>query len=166
MNSVIQSTIQQLQDIQSGKPWVGSSYASMLTKINERNAFIRPHRDLLSVAEILSHLTLWRQECVLKINTGQGSKTTDSEENWLSNEQLQPMGWQHVLIEYDKTLTDLVGLLNNKNDDFLDETYFDTDFNAVYPYRFVIEGMLHHDLYHLGQLGIVIKFLKATKSIN
>ncbi|WP_257670331.1 hypothetical protein [Parapedobacter tibetensis] len=29
-------------------------------------------------------------------------------------------------------------------------------------YRFVIHGMFHHDIYHLGQLGIIIKLLKGT----
>jgi len=29
---------------------------------------------------------------------------------------------------------------------------------------FVIYGMLHHDIYHLDQLGIIIKLLKEHKA--
>jgi hypothetical protein len=52
------------------------------------------------------------------------------------------------------------GLLRTKVDDFLLEKYYDTDFKGYYPYKFVVHGMLHHDVYHLGQLGLIIKFLK------
>jgi len=46
---------------------------------------------------------------------------------------------------------------------FLTEEYYDTDFKGNYQYLFVIEGMIHHDIYHLGQIGIVIKLLKENK---
>ena len=112
-----------------------------------------------SIAEIISHLTLRRKETLLKIKTGTGSKTDDCPENWLSNTQLEPLGWQHILTEYHQSLHEIIAILKTKQDAFLEETYYDTDFKGYYPYHFVINGMLHHDLYHLGQLGIIIKYL-------
>ncbi|WP_255420549.1 hypothetical protein [Aquimarina sp. AD10] len=38
--------------------------------------------------------------------------------------------------------------------------YYDTDFKGNYEYSFLLNGMLHHDIYHLGQLGLIIKYLK------
>ncbi|WP_228853499.1 DinB family protein [Aegicerativicinus sediminis] len=160
MNSLINHIIQQLEEVQNGKPWVGSSYKSKLEELNEPIVFVRPKDDLHSIAEIISHLTFWRKEALLKIQTGTGSKTDDCEENWLTNEQLKPLGWHYILSEYNKTLTELINLLKTKDDSFLKGEYYDTDFKAMYPYSFLINGMLHHDLYHLGQLGIIIKHLK------
>ena len=160
MNTIIQHIIQQYQEIQQGKPWIGSTYTSKLNQIDEDDFFKRPIEDLHSIAEIISHLTLWRKETILKIQTGKGSKTDDCEENWLSNDKLKVLGWQHIKSEYDKTLTDLIDLLKSKDDTFLNEEYYDTDFKGYYPYSFIINGMLHHDLYHLGQIGIIIKYLK------
>ncbi len=160
MNTIIQHIIRQYQEIQQGKPWIGSTYTSKLNQIDEDDFFKRPIEDLHSIAEIISHLTLWRKETILKIQTGKGSKTDDCEENWLSNDELKVLGWQHIKSEYDKTLTDLIDLLKSKDDTFLNEEYYDTDFKGYYPYSFIINGMLHHDLYHLGQIGIIIKYLK------
>ncbi len=160
MNTIIQHIIRQYQEIQQGKPWIGSTYTSKLNQIDEDDFFKRPIEDLHSIAEIISHLTLWRKETILKIQTGKGSKTDDCEENWLSNDKLESLGWQHIKSEYDKTLTDLIDLLKSKDDTFLNEEYYDTDFKGYYPYSFIINGMLHHDLYHLGQIGIIIKYLK------
>ena len=80
----------------------------------------------------------------------------------MTNDKLQIVGWKVIKTEYDRTLSELIELLKTKDDEFLDELYYDTDFKDYYQYRFVINGMLHHDLYHLGQLGIIIKFLKEN----
>ena len=82
--------------------------------------------------------------------------------NQLNNDKLEVLGWKHLKSEYDKSLAALIDLLKSKDDKFLDEEYYDTDFKDDYKYSFVINGMLHHDIYHLGQIGIIIKFLKKN----
>ncbi len=160
MNILINHIIEQLIEIQNEKIWIGSSYESKLNGIDDNLVFVRPINDLHSIAEIISHLTLWRKETILKIQTGKGSKTDDCEENWLTNDKLELMGWQYIKSEYDKTLIELINVLKSKDDKFLNNEYYDTDFKGNYKYSFVINGMLHHDIYHLGQLGIIIKYLK------
>ncbi|CAM1340731.1 DinB family protein [Tenacibaculum amylolyticum] len=159
MQILINHLIQQFIAIQNGKIWIGSSYKSKLSAINEHLVFIRPQKNLHSIAEILSHLTLWRTEAILKIKTGKGSKTDDCAENWLSNEVLKTKGWTNIKSDYDESLTQLIELLKEKEDSFLNDEYYDTDFKGNYTYSFLINGMIHHDLYHLGQLGIIIKYL-------
>jgi hypothetical protein len=162
MNYLIKNIIQQYQEVQNGKLWIGSTFDSKLNSVNENFVFTRPIEGLHSIAEIISHLTLWRKETILKIKTGEGSKTDDCEENWLTNDRLEPMGWQYIKSEYDKSLDNLIDLLKLKDDRFLDEEYYDTDYKDNYKFSFVINGMLHHDIYHLGQLGIIIKYLKEN----
>ncbi|WP_350285728.1 DinB family protein [uncultured Croceitalea sp.] len=159
MNTLLKHIIQQLLEIQNGKLWIGSSYHSKLKDLDEDLVFVRPIKNLHSIAEIISHLTLWRTEAILKIRTGEGSKTDDCEENWLPNERLKTKGWTQIKSEYDNSLSELIALLKDKDDGFLDTYYYDTDFKGQYTYSFLMNGMLHHDLYHLGQLGIIIKFL-------
>jgi len=162
MKYIIENIIQQLEEVQNGKLWIGSNFDSKLNQVNEKSAFLRPIENLHSVAEIISHLTLWRKETILKIKTGKGSKTDDCEENWLANHKLEILGWDNIKLEYDKTLSELIDLLKSKDDEFLNEQYYDTDFKGNYEYSFVVNGMLHHDIYHLGQLGIIIKYLKEN----
>ena len=140
---------------------MGSSFAHKLAGLDETLVFERPLDHLHSVAEIISHLTFWRREALLKIKTGQGSKMDDDPENWLPNDVLQQKGWNQIKKEYDATLNELIASLQDKEDSFLSEIYYDTDFKGEYPYSFLINGMLHHDVYHLGQLGIIIKFLNG-----
>ncbi|NDV43392.1 DinB family protein [Flagellimonas sediminis] len=160
MNPLIQYTIAQFEEIQDGYPWVGNSFASKLADVDADLVFKRPLEGLHSIAETISHLTFWRKEALLKIKTGQGSKTDDCPENWLPNDILKQKGWEQIQKEYDDTLKELITLLKNKEDAFLSQTYYDIDFKGDYTYSFLVNGMLHHDVYHLGQLGLIIKFLK------
>lgn len=160
MNILIKYIIDELKDIQNGKIWIGSSYESKLNSIDNSQVFERPIKNMHSIAEIISHLTLWRNEALLKIKTGTGSKTDKCEENWLTNIQLKEKGWKKIKSEYDNTLTELIELLKEKDDMFLQKEYYDTDFKGNYEYRFLLNGILHHDIYHLGQLGLIIKYLK------
>jgi hypothetical protein len=162
MNPLIQHIIDQLREVQTGKPWMGPTYARKLAGLDEPLVFERPLPNMHSVAEIISHLTLWRKETLLKIRTGMGSKTDACEENWLTNDILRKKGWAQIKSEYDQSLTELIELLEGKDDAFLSEQYYDTDFKGNYPFAFVLNGMLHHDIYHLGQLGLILKFLKKS----
>jgi len=160
MKVLIDYITKQLIDNQEGKVWIGENYNRKLQKINESNAFIRPEPELHSVAEIISHLTTWQKETILKINTGKGRLTDDCEENWYSNKKLEEMTWARIWNEYRTSLTELIDVLKTKDDSFLNEEYYDPDFKGNFPFSFVINGMLHHNIYHLGQLGIIVKYLK------
>ena len=160
MKHAIQNIIHQLEEIQKGKPWIGSTFEGMLSPLTEEAYFKRPLPDFHSIAEIIQHLTLWRSEAILKIRTGKGSKTDDCEENWLPLEQLKAIGWAKIKSSYDTTLSDLTELLRQKSDDFLNQQYYDTDFKGFYSYSWLLNGMIQHDVYHLGQIGLVVKFLQ------
>ena len=71
----IENIITQLKEVQSGKLWIGSTFDSKLNQVDKDSVFVRPMKNLHSIAEIISHLTLWRKETLLKIQTGKGSKT-------------------------------------------------------------------------------------------
>lgn len=142
---------------------MGQNYEQKLKGITQENAFERPLENLHSVAEIISHLTTWRKETLIKLYTGKGTITDEAEENWIGNEELVKTGWSVLLDEYKNSLKEIVDFLETKEDDFLKEKYYDTDFKGNYEYRFLLNGMLHHDVYHLGQLGIIIKLLKGSE---
>ncbi|MGB5318045.1 MAG: DinB family protein, partial [Eudoraea sp.] len=81
-------------------------------------------------------------------------------ENWPTNTQLKEKGWDTIWKEHLKSRSSFVNLLEKKQDSFLNETYFDPEFKGNYPYSFAIDGILHHEIYHLGQIGLVVKLLK------
>jgi len=160
MRVLIDDLIAQLIQVQHGKNWIGVNFQERLKSVTEEQ-FYNQIGEMHSIAEIISHLTTWRKETYIKITTGKGTITDAHPSNWQSLEGLKSIGKHQVLRNFDKSLSILIGQLKNKQDTFLDESYFDTDFNGYYPYSFVMKGMLHHDLYHLGQIGLIMKLQKG-----
>ena len=160
MNKQINSIIRQLHEVHHGLIWAGPSYKKKLVKVDENKLFVRPLPSVHSIAEIIAHIISWRKDTILKLKTGRGELKDAHPDNWRSNDELKAIGWDKIQEEDKSTLRELLELIQDKDDSFLDELYYDPEFEGNYPYSFVLEGMLHHDIYHLGQIGLVIKLLK------
>ena len=166
MRDQLEAIIGQLQAVHTGKLWMGDNFMKKIRDVSEQNAFVRPLENVHSIAEIVSHLNTWRFEAILKVKTGKGSLTDEDEANWYSRETLLTKGWPMILQEFEKSNEELIGLLGDHRDAFLDELYYDNDFKGNYPYRFLLEGMIHHDIYHLGQIGLIMKLLKQNGALS
>ena len=157
----IDHIIRQLKEIRNGKPWIYDTFEIKFNDPNEENAFSRPLPTLHSAAEIMQHLISWRKVTIEKLLTGKGEKIRD---DWTDNEKLEKSGWARLLEDFDSTLDQFIEVIESKQDEFLETTYYDADYQEEKSFSFIVEGMLHHDLYHMGQLGLVIKFLKERSS--
>lgn len=153
-NKLIQNIISQLLDVQEQGKWLEENFKSKIEGINEDKVFERPLPELHSIAELVSHVLVWRMESIRKIKNMDANLTIDSPENWRTNGQLKEVGWLNLKTEFYQSIYTLIEILKDKDDTFLNKKYRDE-----YSFKYLIEGLIHHDLYHLGQLGITIKFL-------
>jgi len=160
MNKLVTAIIDQMEQIHQGNGWIGVNFKKKVNDLTDIE-FFHQVKGMHSIAEIVSHLTTWRLETILKVKTGKGSITDDDPSNWKPNMVLKQLGKEEILLKHHESLLKLLKLLKQKNDDFLSEMYYDTDFQSKYPYSFLVEGMLHHDIYHLGQIGLLIKCLTS-----
>lgn len=157
-NTLIANITQQLQDIQDGENWLDENFKKKIEPISEKQAFTRPIPQMHSVAELISHLIEWRKESIRKLKGGKAKLSVESSENWRSNKELRKVGWNKLKSEFYKSQQELIQLIADKPDDYLDKEY-----RNQYKFRYLIDGLVHHDLYHLGQIGITIKFLNLKK---
>lgn len=159
-NPIINHIIEQLREVQNGRLWMGDTFKKKLDSITEQEAFIRPLPTMHSVAELIAHLTSWKKDACLKIRNGTGQLKDTDNDNWPDLGWLKQRGWENLRNDYEECNADLVQLLKEKDDTFLQEQYEDQDFKGTFNYSFAVDGILHHDIYHLGQIGIVIKLLR------
>ena len=127
MNVLVTAIIDQMEQIHQGNGWIGVNFRKKVNDLSDTE-FFHKVKGMHSIAEIVSHLTTWRFETILKIKTGQGSITDDDPSNWQRNMVLKQLGKEEILLKHDESLLKLVNLLKQKDDDFLNEMYFDTDF--------------------------------------
>ena len=163
MKQLITAYIRILKNVTSGKNWVDETFEKKLSAVTEQDAFIRPIADLHSVAEIVSHLHEWRLSVLSILKGGTRTVSMDSPANWRTNQELEPLGWETLRRNFYESQEELLTLLESNEDSYLQQK----SKRSGDPYEFYVSGMVEHDLYHLGQIGIVIKFLPGRNgSVN
>ena len=156
---LIKNLVRQLKEIQEGSLWFDQCFKDKIGSLSDTEAMTRPILQVHSVAEHVSHMLEWRKECLIRFD-GLRTELMDSPADWKTNEELNKTGWTQLKDDFYGSQSELVDLLETKDDSFLETKFLDTDYN----FHYLIEGIIHHDLYHLGQIGISIKLLKTTKS--
>ncbi len=158
-NSRIKNYINQLGQLYEGGGWNDESFLEKLKGVNNNTAFIQPVHGKHCVAEILWHSIYWRTVLIKQIKgDSKFRKDTEKEQNFLPLEILKQKGWNSLVNEFKNSQQLLIDLLKERNDDFL---YEESSQGKSFDYQ--IEGIIHHDIYHLGQIGFVISLLKSKQ---
>ena len=161
-NERMKNYIRQFEQLCEGGNWNDESYAEKLEDIDAQKAFTQPAPGNHSVAEIVWHVIYWRTVLIKRIQGDSGfrERTLDNQ-NFLPLKTLKEKGWDNLLVELKQSQEMLITLLNEKDDKFLYEEFSGRD-----NFDYYVEGLIHHDNYHLGQIGLVISILKKEPGKN
>jgi uncharacterized damage-inducible protein DinB len=140
-----QKIAQRLEEIYRGEPWFGESLQTKLKTVTEETAYQQPVNNKHSISEILSHMEFWRKSFIAQLKGDDASSFSgQSPDNWPDVDALKKRGWKKQLTSFEETHNQLVSLLNKVNGKGL-SAELTTNLN----------GMVDHDVYHMGQIGIV-----------
>lgn len=152
----IDDIIKQLNDLHDGDLWLDETFAKKFEQINETDAFTRPLHDMHSPTQLISHLIVWRRVVMGRLKGTVIRLELDDPSNWKTNEELRFVGWEALKEELYQSKQEIIDILSSKDDTYL------VSISSEYgkEFRYFLQGLIHHDLYHMGQLGICVKYLK------
>jgi hypothetical protein len=111
---------------------------------------------------VVSHIVEWRRELIERFRFGRYPKlTVDSPNNWIPNDKLRKNGWAHLKGQLEETQREVVALLEAKDDSFLHLNWAGQE-----NYSHLVAGLIEHDIYHLGQIGLIYKMVNYQSQIN
>jgi uncharacterized damage-inducible protein DinB len=152
---LIKNIVRQLHEIQEGSLWFDQCFKDKIDGLSDFVALTRPKPQVHSVAEHVSHMLEWRKECMIRFK-GLRTELMNSPDDWKDNTELSKIGWTELKNAFYNSQSELIHLMESQDDSYLETKFLDTDYN----FHYLIEGIIHHDLYHLGQIGVTIKLLK------
>lgn len=155
-NTLINNFIRQINELENGSLWFDQSLRDKLDNLTDSIAFEKPLPEVHSIAEHVSHMLEWRKECIVRFNDGK-NELMHSPDDWKDNLQLKKIGWIRLKQDLFDSSKSMIELINGKDDSYLDTKFQDTE----YTYKYLIEGIIHHDVYHLGQIGVVLKLIQS-----
>lgn len=148
-----QKIAKRLDDIYRGEPWFGESLKTKLQSVSADKAYQQPVNDKHSIAEILSHMEFWRKSFVYQLKEDDSiTFSGDSPDNWPSIVDLKKRGWDNLKASFEETHNLLVGLLKSNNKPLSEDLLNN------------LNGLVDHDVYHLGQIGIVKSLLNRKSN--
>ncbi|MEQ8303327.1 MAG: DinB family protein [Cyclobacteriaceae bacterium] len=137
---------QNLIDIYNGDAWHGPNIMSVVSKIDVSKKDARIGNGH-SVIELVMHMVAWRKFVTERLN---GNNDFD-----ISDENNFPLesNWQKAISELERSQNVLLEAISQFDPSRLDQTVP----TRKDSFRKVLQGIIHHDLYHLGQITMIIK---------
>ena len=155
MNKEIQSIIRRIENITSGEPWFGRAVYIILEEVDAKKAYTKPDNTEHSMIEILYHMITWAGFTLKRIERDDDMDLAAFEKmDWRIIDP-KTHTWKKGLTEFKSIHKKIIQLLNKKDDAFLKEI---VDYRN-YNFRFLLNGMMEHNIYHLGQIAYLKKLL-------
>jgi len=152
----------QFQGVYIGPNWIGDSILSVLEDMPAQVAFQKPPGNRHSIAEILKHMMVWKYLLVNRLS-GDNVYDVDQEQSFDTGIYGEPTSeaFKKLLSDVDDCQRDLISLLQKAKPEILQEQVAGRNYTMEY----LINGVLQHDIYHLGQLAFLKKQLLQLKEV-
>jgi hypothetical protein len=154
MNKEMQSIIRNLQNTISGEPWYGKPISVLMAEVDSSKASVRPYNKGHSLNDILYHMIFWSEYTIHCVNLNSpvgGFEKLD----WPALVPTED-SWQNGISEFKNIHQKLIELLQTKEDEFLKVMIPGTNYN----FRFLLNGLIQHNIYHGGQIAYLTKILE------
>lgn len=137
-----------------GSMWYGNNLSSVLKGIDAEKAFQKPTAGSHNIYELAVHLLCWRTFVIEMLKGNAAYKVEiNSEQDWPKVYEQTAITWSEAQSQLEKSQTELMNLLDAFDESKLGELVAGRDFK----YHVLLNGVLHHDIYHSGQIAILKK---------
>jgi uncharacterized damage-inducible protein DinB len=155
MNKETQSIIKSFETTLSGQPWFGRGVYEMLEEIDEKKIYVKPNENAHSLAELLWHMNVWAEFTLAALENRNIEDIKAIEQlDWRTIDPAKHT-WKNGLTVLKSIHNKIIEQLKQKEDSLLGEIVP----NRKYNYRFLLNGLIQHNIYHLGQVAYVKKLL-------
>jgi uncharacterized damage-inducible protein DinB len=162
MNKEILQITSLLKDSFSGDPWYGRSVKSLLKDVSETDVFEKPNGQH-SILELLWHMIIWREFTINSLRNGNEKMASYFEENdWRVLDHNDKSLWKKGLQRLEETQSELIEMLEQKQDNIINETVPGRKYN----FKKMLYGIIHHDIYHVGQIAYLTKMLHYDQAFK
>jgi uncharacterized damage-inducible protein DinB len=154
INKEVQYIITTLRNTLEGEPWYGRAVFNILGEVDPAIAYKKPGNGAHSLIDILYHMLTWAQFAQTRLLKEDMDIEVFEQMDW---REIDPNvhTWEKGVEQLKKTHQHIIHLLEDKNDEFLKEK---VDYRE-YNYRFMLHGLIQHNIYHLGQIAYIKQLL-------
>lgn len=144
----------------AGPAWHGAALSENLSGIDAQQAASRPLPDAHSIWEIVLHIISWTREVTRRLEGAQPAQPVEAD--WPPVGSVSEEGWTGVRQALGQAHTALAAAVNRFPEGRWGERVGgerDAPLGTGVSYAAMVAGLLQHDAYHGGQIGLLRKTL-------
>ena len=141
-----------LRSVYRGPAWHGPSISENLEGIAAPQAASHPIPGAHSIWELVHHVIAWERE-VAQFLAGKPHVTMHGEDDWPPVKDTSEEAWEKTIADLRASHMALAAAIKGFSEDDLEEIVPGRDF----PWSVVLHGIVHHNLYHSGQIAMLKK---------
>lgn len=141
-----------------GGAWHGPSVLELTKGISAKEAAFKI-ADAHTIAELIYHITSWRIFVLKRLQGDSTYNIEDDKKNWGNFDKIDQFELETLMMEMTLSQDELIRELELITDAFLEEIVPGSE----YTYYTLIHGIIHHDVYHSGQIAILKKIAKKNR---
>ncbi|XOV93520.1 MAG: DinB family protein [Bacteroidota bacterium] len=156
MSTKIEDLIRTFQITFDQNPWYGKSIMDVLKQVDYRKINNKPGGSPHSIAQLLKHMIAWRTFAIIRLDQDPGFLIEmNSEEDWSSLMIQSEKEWEELIQELKESQEKILEILKTKEEESLNQLMPE----SKYTFMNLVEGVIQHDVYHLGQIAMLNKML-------
>jgi uncharacterized damage-inducible protein DinB len=144
----------QIERTFTGDAWHGASLLEALAGVTAEKAAARPTGNSHNIWEIVLHISTW-EEAIRRRVIGDPLTVSD-EEDWRTVSDTSELAWQNTLAMVEETHQKLLDAVSQLNDVDLNRTV-KSQAGIEHSIYVSLHGVIHHLLYHTGQIALLKK---------
>jgi uncharacterized damage-inducible protein DinB len=160
MNAEVDRLFDQLRRAHDGDPWHGSPVMSILSGVTAAQAATPPPNGAHSIWAIVLHMTAWRREVAARAAGAPAGEPAAGD--WPGVPEPTEPEWRKALADLTAAHHEVLGAAERLSED---EVFAPTNDprngplgTGVTRYE-LLHGLVQHDAYHAGQIGILKRVL-------
>lgn len=147
------------QRVYGGSSWHGPSLRDLLSDVSAEEAGARLVPGAHTIGQLTRHIIAW-QNFATRALRGEVPGDPPASESWPDPAELTPEGWQRTRDELRGSQRDFRLALERFEPPRLQELVPD----RAYRFDQLLYGVIHHNLYHAGQIALLKKAWTATRA--
>jgi hypothetical protein len=144
----------------AGESWHGPAVREVLTGVDAASALQRPSGLAHSIWELVLHMTVWKDEVTRRLG-GAAPRTLSAADDWPSPAGDDEGSWRAALADLDVAHDRLCAAIGRLGHDQLDGR-LGGDHGTWWTVYTTVHGVVHHDLYHAGQVALVKRLVRDS----
>lgn len=136
---------------ETGEARFGPALMHLLKDVDSKRANLRPLADGHTIWEIVLHIIAWKRYTATRLRDQRSDMNGDID--WPKPVDTSEVAWEKTVQELRDIQTELVNASTALRDDQLDSPVAG---GKVLRYL-VLQGIMQHDIYHAGQIGLLKK---------